>query len=202
MDLVGDAGVGLDPVQVASHTSEARGQTRLAARARDEGSDTNQAASAVQNQWAAGITLAGGWLVGGRNADDLGGGNGRAIGGLASSNRDNLEDLVLECVGHTGSAIGGLAPAGGGSLLASVGGVAAGNWGQQNLVDVWGERNDWGPDQRDIVSQSVRVVASVLLEVGAGDGVGQLGVGANQSAEVDGHGGSTAGRQDRISFEK
>lgn len=58
-NLVGDAGVGLDPVQVAGHAGEARGTARLAARAGDEGSDTNQATSAIKDQWATGITLAG-----------------------------------------------------------------------------------------------------------------------------------------------
>lgn len=189
--LVGDAGVCLDPVQVAGHTGEASRGTGLTTSARHEGGDTDELTVADQDQWAAGVAVAGGHFVGGSNADHVVGGYQRAISVLALRDGHNLEDFVLQSVSDAGGGIGGLAPSGGNSLLSSVSGVGTGDGGQLNLVNKGGEGNRWGLDQGNVVPQHNRVVAGVLNEVIGGNGLDQLGTSTHGGSVVDGHSGGT-----------
>jgi len=72
--------------------------------------------------------------------------------------------------------------------LSGVSRVATGDGGQSNPVDGSRESNRWGLDQGNVVVQGDRVEVGVLLEVGAGNGVGQFGAGANGGTIVNGHG--------------
>lgn len=75
--------------------------------------------------------------------------------------------------------------------MSGISGIAAGNSWDGDLVDGGRESHGWCLDQGYIVAKGHGNIAGMLDPVRAGDGVGELGAGANGSSIVDGHGGGT-----------